>query len=285
VEVRTWPDIGDPNDIRFAALWLPPEGLFGQLPNLTHIFALSAGVDKLLQAPDLPTDIPIYRLEDGGMAEPMSEYVLYGVLHAQRQFPALMIAQQQQQWVRDAIEPRAKDWQVGILGAGVLASAAARRLVNNGYPVRTWSRTRKSLSGVQSFAGAAELTQFCHGINTLVCLLPLTTETKGILNASLFSHLPAGASLINAARGEHCVDADLLQALDNGTLCHALLDVFHQEPLPPEHPFWSHPRVQITPHIAAPTSGDDAANGVAKAVAEALAGREPAGLVDRKNQY
>jgi len=268
LEVRTWPELGDANDIRFAALWLPPENLFSKLPNLTHIFALSAGVDKLLQASDLPQDVPIYRLLDGGMATPMSEYVLLGVLQAQRQLQVLAEAQQQKLWKRDTDEPQAKDWHVGILGAGVLAQAAAQRLVANGYPVSTWSRSHKNTA-----------------LNTLVCLLPLTPNTANILNSRLFDQLPTGASLINAARGEHCVDDDLIAALDRGQISSALLDVFREEPLPAEHLFWSHPKITITPHIAAPTSADVSARYVAEGVANALAGTQPAGLVNRHSGY
>ena len=285
VDVRIWPDVGNARDITYAALWLPPEGLFKELPNLTHIFALSAGVDRLLRAPDLPKHVPIYRLVEGGMSEPMSEYVLYGVLQAQRQMQSFADAQTAKQWMRGAQEPTAAQWQVGILGAGVVASAVATRLVANGYSVRTWSRTRKNLAKVRSYAGDGELDEFCQGLNTVVCLLPLTETTEGTLNQEFFSKLPKGTSLINAARGEHCVDNDLIAALDSGQISSALLDVFHQEPLPDTHPFWSHPRVQITPHIAAPTAGDVAATQVAKGVSDAIAGQAPAGLVDRSTGY
>lgn len=285
LEVRTWPDIGNANDIEYAALWLPPAGLFKALPNLTHIFALSAGVDRLLKANDLPDDVPIYRLEDGGMSTPMSEYVLMGVLQAQRQMPVLADAQAAKLWKRDAPEPAACDWHVGILGAGVLASAVAERLVLNGYRVSTWSRTKKDLNGVHSYIGPDQSKPFCSTLNTLVCLLPLTPATTGILDEDFFKQLPVGTSLINAARGEHCVDDDVIAALDSGQLSSALLDVFHEEPLPQSHPFWSHPRVQITPHVAAPTSGDTAAIQVAQGVADAVNGRRPGGLVNRETGY
>jgi len=285
LDVRTWPNVGNTSDITYAALWLPPEGLFASLPNLTHIFALSAGVDRLLRAPDLPNHVPIYRLIEGGMSTPMSEYVLYGVLQAQRQMHLLSDAQNAKQWMRDAIEPLAAQWQVGILGAGVLASAVAKRLIMNGYPVRTWSRSRKKLDSVTSYAGQEEFNDFCTGLNTVVCLLPLTPETEAIMDQTFFAKLPKGTSLINVARGEHCIDKDLIDALDSGQISSALLDVFQQEPLPETHPFWSHPRVQITPHIAAPTSGAVAAVQVAKGVADAVAGRTPAGLVKRQVGY
>lgn len=285
IEVRTWPDIGNACDITYAALWLPPEGLFSSLPNLTHIFALSAGVDRLLRNPDLPSNVPIYRLVEAGMGDPMSEYVLYGVLQAQRQMHLFHDAQNTKQWMRGAQEPAAKHWQVGILGAGVLASAVATRLVSNGYPVRTWSRSRKQLASVTSYAGSDELDEFCSGLDTLVCLLPLTPDTEGIMNRTLFAKLPNGASLINVARGEHCVDNDLIAALDSGQISSALLDVFQQEPLPESHPFWSHPGVQITPHIAAPTAGDVAAMQVATGVSDAVAGRTPNGLVNPTTGY
>jgi len=284
LEIRNWPDIGDASDIQYAALWLPPQGLFASLTHLTHIFALSAGVDKLLSAEDLPK-VPIYRLQDGGMATPMSEYVLYGVLKAQRQINVLKDAQSESLWKRDAIEPAASDWKVGILGAGVLAEAVAKRLLANGYSVRTWSRSRKNVTDIQSFAGNEELDAFRENLNTLVCLLPLTDDTQDLLNASFFEKLPMGTNLINAARGEHCVDADLIAALDSGQLSHALLDVFREEPLPRNHPFWHHPNIQITPHIAAPTSGNVAAKQVAQKVADAIAGKEPEGFVDRTHGY
>lgn len=285
LEVRTWPDIGDATEITYAALWLPPEGLFQALPNLTHIFALSAGVDRLLRADDLPPNVPIYRLEEGGMAAPMSQYVMYGVLQAQRQMAVYKEAQQNQQWKLDAAEPTASEWQVGILGAGVLASAVADSLTQLGYPVRTWSRSRKQQAKVTSFAGWDELPAFCENLNTLVCLLPLTAETDSIMNAEFFNRLPQGTSLINVARGEHCVDEDLIDALASGQISSALLDVFRQEPLPEDHPFWLHKRVQVTPHIAAPTAGGIAAKQIAKGVADAAAGLQPAGFVDRETGY
>lgn len=285
LEVRTWPTLGDADEIRYAALWLPPKGLFAKLPKLSHIFALSAGVDRLLSAPDLPPDVPIYRLKDVGMTTPMSEYVLFGVLQAQRQMRLLADAQATKVWTRDAPEPAASDWRVGILGAGVLAAAVAARLTLNGYAVNTWSRSRKQLKGVTSFAGADELDEFCQSLNTLVCLLPLTNETTGLLNAAFFKRLPPSTAFINVARGEHCVDEDLIDALDSGQLSSALLDVFREEPLPADHPFWTHPRVQITPHISAPTEATAAANQVAENIANARAGLEPEGFVDRGLGY
>lgn len=285
IEVRTWPDVGNASDIQYAALWKPPKGLFKPLTNLTHIFALSAGVDGLLRAEDLPHNVPIFRLTDAGMSRPMSEYVLMGVLQAHRQMPFFADAQANKNWRRDAPEPAASEWHVGILGAGVLATAVASRLVQNGYQVSTWSRTPKTLTGVKSYAGSEQLQPFCSSLNTLVCLLPLTPETHGLLNKDMFNQLPAGVSLINAARGEHCVDADLIAALDSDQLSSALLDVFHEEPLPASHPFWSHPKVQITPHVAAPTAGKVAAEQIARGVADAHAGRQPSGLVDREMGY
>lgn len=266
--IQAWPDVTEASKVRHTVVWMPPENFFDGLSNLKHIHAVAAGVDQLLTHPGLPTDAAIYRLEDAGMGVKMSEYVLYGVLHAHRRFPTLQEAQREGRWARETRTASAARWQVGILGAGFLGSMVASRLVQNGYPVTCWSRTSRALpEGVSGSVGRNVLPGFLEQCNVLVCLLPLTDQTRGILNMELFKQLPDGAFLINPGRGEHLIESDLSAALDTGKLSGALLDVFATEPLPESHPFWSDPRVLITPHLAAPSPIRESMTSIASTIA------------------
>jgi len=224
------------SDIDAAVVWLPPDDFFSGLTNLTHVFALAAGVDHLLKHPGLPPSAQVVRLRDAGMGVQMAEYVLYGVLHAQRRMQDFGLAQDQKRWAHDISAKSATDTRVGILGAGALGSLVADRLVLNGYPVSCWTRTSRSLpGGVYSVQGDAALPDFLSNCDVLVCLLPLTDTTTGFLNRSLFEQLPRGAFLINPGRGAHVIDEDLVEALNSGHISGAMLDVFHHEPLDREN--------------------------------------------------
>ena len=287
VDVRLWPDErGDPATITDAVAWLPPADFFDGLHALERVHALAAGVDNLLDHPGLPATASVIRLEDAGMGELMAEYVLLGVLHAHRGLPRLAAAQRAGRWAAETRTPPAARFGVGILGAGVLGATVARRLVANGYPVGCWSRTAKRLPpGVVGHVGRDGLHECLRGARVLVCLLPLTGQTRDILDAALFARLPEGAYLINVARGEHLVEADLLAALDGGRLDGALLDVFREEPLPAGHPFWTHPRITVTPHLAAPSPLRESAAQVAANLAAVARGERPSGTVDRARGY
>jgi glyoxylate/hydroxypyruvate reductase len=249
IEIRFWPEIGDRAGIEYAVVWDPPPGLLKTLPNLRLIQSLGAGVDQLLADPELPRAVPICRLVDPTLTGRMSEYVALHVLRYHRRQPELDALQRAGVW-RMLRAPVASERKVGIMGLGELGTDAARKLAALGFRVAGWSRRPKMTEAVESFHGAAGRDAFLGRSEILVCLLPLTPATENILSRELFGRLPRGAALINAARGRHLVEADLIAALDSGRLAYATLDVFRAEPLPPDHPFWRHPRITVTPHNA-----------------------------------
>jgi glyoxylate/hydroxypyruvate reductase A len=254
-DIRLWPDrLGDPADIAYACAWKPPSGLLAGLPNLKAIFSLGAGVDHLASDANLPS-VPLVRIIDPDLTMRMTEYVALHVLMIHRR-QRLYDAQQRQHLWRDHDQPAAAEVAVGIMGLGVLGRDAAEVLRRLGFKVAGWSRTPKSLEGIETFHGAHGLEDFLTRTEILVCLLPQTPITEGLLNLALFRKLKrngalAGAYLINAGRGMLQVDADILTALDEGSLAAATLDVFPTEPLPNDSPLWSHPKITITPHNAA----------------------------------
>jgi len=286
--IRIWqPGDSDPAD--YALVWHPPVEMLAGRESLKAIFALGAGVDSILSRlkthPDLlPRNVPLYRLEDTGMARQMQEYAVSQVLHWFRRFDDYQLQKQQAQWQPlDDYQP--DQFTIGIMGAGVLGHNVAQSLQAWGFPVRCWSRSRKSWPGVESFAGPDELPAFLHGTRVLINLLPSTPETENIINRNLLEQLADDAYLLNLARGVHLVDEDLLAALESGTLKGAMLDVFRREPLPPESDLWRHPRVAITPHIAAVTRPLEAIAYIAKTIG-ALERNEPTtGQVDLTRGY
>jgi glyoxylate/hydroxypyruvate reductase A len=284
IEFRVWPDTGPVEEIDYVLAWLSKPGDLRRYPNLKTIFWLGAGVDHLLKDRELPRHVPIVRLVDEGLTAGMTEYVLLHVLRYHRRLPELEAQQREGVW-RQLTFPLAKDRRVGIMGLGVLGRDAAARLVDLGFDVAGWSRSPKAVDHVTSFHGADGMARFLGRTEILVCLLPLTPETTGILNAATFAALPHGAFLINAARGGHLIDADLIAALDSGQLAHATLDVFHREPLPVEHPFWKHPRITVTPHVASLTVSETASRTVIEGLKAVRAGRRPANVVDLDKGY
>jgi glyoxylate/hydroxypyruvate reductase A len=258
LDIRVWPEIGDPADIDYALVWRPEPGFLASLPSLKLILSLGAGVDHLLCDAHLPRHVPIVRLVDPHMTDAMSEYVVLQALRLHRRDLEYRSQQEDLVW-RELDQQNAVDRRIGILGLGELGRDAARKLKALGFDVAGWSRGNKTIAGITSYAGAAGLRPLLARSEILVCLLPLTTETEGILNASTLALLPKGAALVNAARGAHLVEEDLLDALASGQISAAVLDVFREEPLPAEHPFWHHPRVIVTPHVAAFTNPRTAA--------------------------
>src|SRR5438552_8449486 len=240
-EFRFWPEIGDPADIEYAMVWQPPPGLLASLPKLRLICGLGAGMDHLLRDPDLPRHIPIVRLVDPYMTDAMSEYVALSVLRLHRQDLDYLGQQREAVW-RELERKNAAERRVGILGFGTLGQDAGRKLKALGFDVAGWSRGPKEIPGFATYAGPAGFDAMLARSEILVCLLPLTAETTGILNGAAFARLPHGAGLVNAGRGGHLVEADLIPALDGGQLSGAVLDVLGEEPLPGGHPFWRHPR-------------------------------------------
>ncbi len=249
IELRVWPDVGDRQDIAYAFVENLPAGELAKLPNLKAILSPGAGVDHLFRDPALPRHIPMVKVVQERMTRGIVQYVVLHVLRHHRHMPAYQAQQRECLW-QELKQPGAWDRRVGVMGLGTLGRASVKALADLGFQVAGWSRTRKRIKGVETFAGAGEFAAFLGRSEILVCLLALTPETAGIVNARTIAMLPAGASFVNLARGRHVVEADLLAALDSGHLSHATLDVFNQEPLPPASRFWSHPRVTVTPHRA-----------------------------------
>jgi glyoxylate/hydroxypyruvate reductase A len=284
LELRIWPEIGDPTAIEAALVWRPPPGVLATLPRLRLIHALGAGVEHIFADPLLPRTVPVIRLVDPYMTAAMSEYVQCQVLRLHRQDLAYRAQQQDGVW-RLHRQPNAGERRVGILGLGALGSDAALRLKVLGFDVAGWSRSERKLPGVTGFHGAEGLRAMLGRSEILICLLPLTVETEGILNAALFAALPKDAAIVNCARGAHLVDGDLLAALDRGHLSGAVLDVFRQEPLPADHPFWRHPRIVVTPHAAAATNPVTAAPIIAEALRRLADGKPLAHRADPLQGY
>ncbi|MCS7269366.1 MAG: glyoxylate/hydroxypyruvate reductase A [Geminicoccaceae bacterium] len=284
LEIRVYPDLGDPEAIEAALVWSPPPGLLAALPRLRVILSLGAGVDRLLEDPTLPPEVPICRMVDPSLTRSMAEFVLLHVLRYHRFLDVYEEQQRRAQW--RLLLPRPPEATVvGIMGLGELGTAAANLLRGHGFSVKGWSRTRKTLEGVKTYAGRDELDAFLADLSILVCLLPLTPETRGILDRGLFARLPEGARLVNLARGGHLVEEDLLEALESGRLAHATLDVFAREPLPADHPFWRHPKITVTPHAAAYSLPESGAEVVAENLRRLRAGRPLLHLVDRARGY
>jgi glyoxylate/hydroxypyruvate reductase A len=280
--IDVWPDArGNPD---YLLVWRPPAELFSRVRPAKAIFNLGAGVDALLAVPSLPREVPVIRLTDAGMAEQMAEYVTLAVLRAYREMDVYAAQQGDCLW-----QPRPRlakrGFGIGLMGHGVLGRAIAAALLPFGFALASWSRAPKSIDGVRSFAGRAELPAFLAASRVLVCTLPSTPETAGILDRDTLSQLPRGAHVVNIARGELVVDADLLALLDSGHLAGATLDVFREEPLPPGHAFWHHPRVTLTPHVSAATLVPESVAQVAAKIRAIERGEAVSGVVDLDRGY
>ncbi|MCP3869566.1 MAG: glyoxylate/hydroxypyruvate reductase A [Gammaproteobacteria bacterium] len=287
IEVRQWPDTGRAGEIDYALLWNPPPTLFEKLSGLKVIFSLGAGVDHLLRNPELPDHLPLVRVTDTELSARMTEYLLMHVLIHQRRQRDYDALQKQRKW-QPLPQPPASRIKVGIMGLGVLGQQAATHLRLLGFKVAGWSRTRKNLEGIACFSGEPGLTSFLNVSEILICLLPITEQTQGILNYRVFSKLARGEIgpvLINAGRGALQVEEDILEALKDGTLKAATLDTFQQEPLPPESPLWSHPRVTVTPHNAATSDPRSIAAFIIRQIRGYESGKALENQVDRKQGY
>ena len=278
----------DPAAVRYAAVWKPTPGALANFPNLAVIFNLGAGVDALMADTSLP-DVPVVRVADEDLTGRMTEYVVLHVLMHHRQQRYLDACQRDRLW-HPKMQPAAGSVRVGVMGLGVLGSDAAQALRRLGFDVAGWSRSRKALPGIASYAGDADLPAFLARTDILVCLLPLTPATRGILNRRTFAQLArnnhlGGPVVINAGRGGLQNEADLLAALDDGTLAAASLDVFVHEPLPADSPFWAHPKVTMSPHNAADTDPDAISVYVAEQIACHERGEPLRTVVDRRLGY
>lgn len=282
LDFRTWDadgrNAGDPAEIDYALVWKPRPGALKRFPNLKAVFSLGAGVDHLRGA-DLPAHVPVVRLVDPSLTAGMSEYVAYWVLHHHRRFGDYARLQREKRW-QPLPQADARAARVGIMGLGVMGRDAAEKLKPFGFGLAGWSRRPKTVAGVETFHGRDGLGPFLAGTRILVCLLPLTPETEGIIGKETLARLPEGAVVINAARGGHVVDEDLLAALSSGHVRAATLDVFHAEPLPADHPFWDHEKITITPHAASLTVPETAALSVAANIRRMEKGEPPEPVVD-----
>jgi len=281
----TYPDLDlDKSIIDYAIVWKPPTGELASYPNLKGILSLGAGVDGLLVDSELPRNIPLVRLVDRCLTEGMSEYVLYWALHHHRRFDVYDMWRQDKIW-KNLRQIDTRDRKIGILGLGVLGGDAAWKLKTFHFDVAGWSRTKKNIDGVTSYFGADQMAAFLARTEILVCLLPLTNDTRGIVDAKLLAGLPKDAVFINCARGGHVIDADLIRALDGGHIRHAVLDVFHTEPLPADNPFWTHPKVTVTQHMASLTVPASASEWMAENIKLIEAGKPPLNTVDLNRGY
>ncbi len=283
-EVYVWDASGPAVDADYAIVWQPPAELFEREKSLKAVFNLGAGIDGLLAVPNLPPQLPIVRLEDAGMSVQMAEYVLYQLLEASRGMETYR--EQQREGVWKIHRPiKRSEWPVGVMGLGQIGKRVARTLADLDYRVNGWARSRHELDGITTFAGADNLPGFLQSTRVLVNTLPLTDETRDILNYQHLSQLMPGAVVINVGRGEHLVEDDLLRAIDDGHVARAVLDVFRQEPLPSDHPFWQRPEITITPHISARTLRDATLEQITGKIRAYHNGQSITGIVDTRQGY
>ena len=283
IDFRIWPDVGDPEHVRFLAAWVPPDDIASRFPKLQVLFSSGAGVDQF-DFHALPADLPVVRMVEPGIVSGMVEYVTHAVLDLHRDMPQYRRQQQRAEW-----QPRqaklAADRRVGVLGLGSLGQAVLGQLKAMGFDCAGWSRSQHHIEGVRCHSGSEGLADFLASTDILICLLPLTEATRGFLNAQLFEQLPRGAGLVHVGRGPQLVDVDLLAALDRGQIGDAILDVTDPEPLPAAHPFWSHAHIALTPHIASMTHPLSAARVVLDNLHRFDRGEPMVGLVDRVRGY
>jgi len=272
----------DPEKVRYLLTWNAPDDV-SRFRNLEVVFSIGAGVDQF-KPETIPDYVKLVRMVEDGIIRMMQEYVVLGVLTLHREM--LAYREQQRRGIWQALASvQSTGRRVGFLGLGMLAQAAIHRLKPFRFPLAAWSRSKKVIDGVTCFHGEDQLGSFLQGTDVLVCLLPLTEQTTGILNAGLFSLLPAEARLLHIGRGPQLDQGALIEALDSGHVAAAMLDVTDPEPLPESHPLWSHPKVSITPHIASVTQPHTAAQSVIENIRRHRAGQNPIGLVDRGLGY
>lgn len=284
VEVITQQEVRDPKEVRFALAWNHRPGVFRGYPNLETISSMGAGVDHLLKDPDIPPHIRIVRIIDPLLMQDMYEFVLALILSRMKNLALFQEQQREKLWKKKRYQ-RLDQVRVGIMGTGVIGHHVASSLQKVGLTVSGWSRTQGQPTAYHKFFGEEQMEDFLGHSDILVCLLPLTPSTRGILNRKHLNMLPHGAWVINVGRGGHLVDEDLIEVVDSGHLDGAHLDVFNEEPLPPEHPFWSHPKIHITPHNASLTDPASVAPQIIENYYRTLRGKPLLNLVNREKGY
>jgi glyoxylate/hydroxypyruvate reductase len=283
LDFRIWPDVGDAEDICYLAVWELPSELLAKLPNLEVIFSVGAGVDQF-DLSLVPANVKVVRMIEPLLTQGMAEYVVLATLGLHRNLIDYVAAQRERRWEPIGLVPAAQR-RVSVMGLGMMGQAALEALRPFGFQLAGWSRSERSIEGVQCFAGHESLEAFLEQSDILICLLPLTPHTRGILCRKAFDRLPRGAGLINAGRGGHLVEQDLLEALAGGHVSAAVLDVFAEEPLRSDHPFWSHPRVLVTPHMASNTSTELGGRAMLENVLRHRRGEPMSGVVHRELCY
>lgn len=283
LDFRMPPDIRDPADVRYLSAWTLAPGLIESLPNLEVLFSIGAGIDQL-DLSQVPDHVTVVRLVEPNLSDAMSEYVAMSVLALHRDLFAYLDQQREQVW-RGLPATRARDRRVGVMGLGEMGQASLTALGAFGFALNGWSRSARDLPGVACYHGDEGLNAFLSTTDILVCLLPLTDETRGILGADLFAGLPRGAAIVNAGRGGHLDPEALIAALDSGQLSRAVLDVTPVEPLPAGDPLWTHPKVVLTPHAAAATDVEGAGRALLANLRRHRSGEPMIGVVDRRRGY
>jgi glyoxylate/hydroxypyruvate reductase len=279
LEIREWPDVGDPKDVDIAMVWKMPHGELAKFPNLKLIMSMAAGVDHVLGDPDMPREVPLVRVTDPHMARSMGHWAAMNILRLHRETAHYDDLRSRREWPPE----RAFDTdtvQVGILGLGYLGTHVAKMLHAMGLKVQGWARSAKSIDGIRSFQGVDGLREMVATTNYLLCLLPSTPATVGVMNAELFARMPRGFYVLNCGRGAQLVEPDLTAALDSGQIAGAALDVFSVEPLPQDHPFWADKRIIMTPHHASEVFPPAVAATFMDNIQRCRAGRPLMGLVD-----
>ena len=283
VQLHIWPDIGDASQVELLVAWQPPDDVMATFPHLKALLSVGAGADQFdLSA--LPPDLPVVRMIEPGLTQGMVEYVTFAVIGLHRDMPRYFQQQRDAVWQAHPIRTAASR-RVGVMGLGELGQAALKQLVALGFDCAGWSRTPRAINGVRCLHGSDQLGDFLAHSDILVCLLPLTDSTRGLLNAELFAQLPAGAALVQVGRGPQLDEADLLAALRSGHLSAAVIDVTDPEPLAADHPFWQHPAIWLTPHIASATQTDSAVAALLDNVRRYQRGEAMVGVIDRQRGY
>jgi glyoxylate/hydroxypyruvate reductase len=281
--LRIWPDIGDAADVRYLAAWQPSADLIASLPNLEVLFSVGAGVDQFDLA-QIPASVAVVRMIEPGITDGVVEYVLFATLALHRHVLDYRQAQQEARWAPIRLVPAAER-RVGVMGLGHLGQETLGQLKGLGFPLYGWSRSEHVIDGVTCFSGEMGLVDFLGHCDVLICVLPLTADTRAILCRKTFDALPAGAGLINVGRGGHLREGDLIEALNSGRLSGAVLDVLNEEPAGPAHPFWRHPRILLTPHIAGMTNPQSAGRVLLENIRRHQAGEPMVGAVERTRGY